>query len=104
MINLIFPCPNKESLKIRVSFEFLKGMCVLDFSIKADIQWPKQDKLPLMLVSYWIRIYFSTAVRSEGILNFYDPAKSTILREEVFPYFSRLIWKIECDRELLALA
>ena len=26
MMNLIFPCPKSESLKILVSFEFLKGM------------------------------------------------------------------------------
>jgi hypothetical protein len=26
MINLIFPCPNRESLKILVSLEFLKGI------------------------------------------------------------------------------
>ena len=95
MMKRIFPCPSNESLKIRVSFEFLKGMWVLDFSIKAEIQWPRQDKLPLMLVSSWIRIYFSIEVKSEGILNFYDPAKSTILSEEVFPSFSRVIWKME---------
>ena len=35
--------------------------------------------------NYWIRIYFSCAVKSEGILNFSDPAKSTILRDEVLP-------------------
>lgn len=57
-----------------------------------------------MLVSYWIRIYFSAEVKSEGILNFYDPAKSTILSEEALPSFSKVIWKIEWDRELLALA
>jgi hypothetical protein len=78
MINLIFPCPSKESLRILVNLEFLKGMCVLDLSINADIQWPKHERLPLMLVSSWILISFSAAVRSEGILNFSDPAKSTI--------------------------
>ena len=51
IINLIFPCPIKESLKILVSFEFLKGIWVLDFSIKAEIQCPKQERLPLMFVS-----------------------------------------------------
>ena len=95
MMKRIFPYPSNESLKIRVSFEFLNGMWVLDFSIKAEIQWPRQDKLPLMLVSSWIRIYFSIEVKSEGILNFYDPAKSTILSEEALPYFSKVIWKIE---------
>ena len=104
IINLIFPWPSNESLKILVSLEFLNGTCVLDFYIKADMQWPRHDKLPLMLVNYWIRIYFYAGVISEGILNFYDPAKSTILKEEYFPYFSRFIWKIEWDRELFAFA
>jgi len=85
MINLIFPWPSKESLKIRVSFEFLNGICVRDFSINAEMQCPRHDKLPLILVNYWILIYFYNAVKSEGILNFYDPAKSTILNEDVFP-------------------
>lgn len=58
MINLIFPWPSNESLKILVSLEFLNGTWVLDFYIKADIQWPRQDKLPFMFVNYWIRIYF----------------------------------------------
>lgn len=52
MINLIFPCPSKESLRIRVNFEFLKGIWVLDLSIKAEMQCPRQDKLPLILVNY----------------------------------------------------
>lgn len=107
IINLIFPCPSRESLKIRVSFEFLNGIWVLDFSIKAEIQWPKHDKLPLMFVSYCILIYFSAGDRSEGILNFYEPAKSTILREEwiIYPFYScfyKLIWKMEWDLELWA--
>lgn len=38
MINLILPCPSSESLNILVSFEFLKGMCVLDLSMRADMQ------------------------------------------------------------------
>jgi len=70
IINLILPCPNKESLKIRVSFEFLKGIWVRVLSIRAEMQCPRQDKLPFMLVSSWIRIYFSALVRSFGILNF----------------------------------
>lgn len=78
IINLIFPCPSKESLRILVNLEFLKGIWVLDLSIKAEIQCPRHERLPLMLVSSWILIYFSAAVRSEGILNFSDPAKSTI--------------------------
>jgi hypothetical protein len=70
MINLIFPCPNKESLRILVSFEFLKGICVLVLSMRAEIQCPRHERLPLMLVNSWILISFSAAVRSEGILNF----------------------------------
>ena len=38
IINLIFPCPSRESLSILVSLEFLKGMWVRDLSIKAEIQ------------------------------------------------------------------
>ena len=35
MIKQIFPGPNKESLKIRVSFESLKGIWLLDCEVKA---------------------------------------------------------------------
>lgn len=70
IINRIFPCPNNESLNILVNFEFLKGICVRDFSIKAEMQCPKQDKLLLILVSYCMRIYFYAADISAGILNF----------------------------------
>ena len=82
IINLILPWPKSESVNILVSLEFLKGIWVLDFSIKADIQCPKQDKLPFILVNSWILISFSAADKSEGILNFSEPAKSTILNEE----------------------
>lgn len=51
MINLIFPCPSKESLSILVSFEFLKGICVLVLSMRADIQWPRHERLPFILVN-----------------------------------------------------
>lgn len=70
IINLIFPWPKRESLKILVNFEFLKGICVLDFYIKAEMQCPRHERLPLILVNYWILISFSAGVRSEGILNF----------------------------------
>ena len=70
MINLILPCPSSESLNILVSLEFRKGMCVLDLSISAEMQWPRQERLPLMLVNSCILIYFSAAVKSDGILNF----------------------------------
>ena len=77
--------------------------------MSADMQCPKHDKLPLMLVSYCILISFSLGERSEGILNFSEPAKSTILRDEVTnsplsSILSWLIWKIECDLELFAWA
>ncbi len=52
IINLIFPCPSKESLSILVSLEFLNGTCVLDFSIKAEIQCPRHERLPFILVNY----------------------------------------------------
>ena len=70
MINLIFPWPSRESLSILVSLEFLKGMWVLDLSISAEMQWPKLERLLLMLVNSWILISLSPGVRSEGILNF----------------------------------
>jgi hypothetical protein len=35
IINRNLPFPISESLKIRVSLESLKGICVLDFSISA---------------------------------------------------------------------
>lgn len=51
IMNLIFPCPKRESLRILVNFEFLKGMCVLDLSIRAEMQCPRHERLPLMLVN-----------------------------------------------------
>lgn len=102
--NLIFPCPRSESLKILVSLEFLKGIWVLDFSINAEIQCPKHERLPLILVSSCILTYFSAGVISEGILNFSEPAKSTILKEYSWLSLSTPIWKIEWDLELWALA
>lgn len=108
IMNLIFPCPRRESLRILVNFEFRKGICVLDFSINAEMQWPNDDKLPFILVNSWILISFSAVDKSEGILNFSEPAKSTILKVESTSwscyYFSILIWKMEWDLELLALA
>lgn len=105
IINLILPWPSSESLRILVNLEFLKGMWVLVFSMSAEMQCPRLDKLPLILVNSWILIYFSDGDRSGDILNFSEPAKSTILREEhiVSPFSSscsRLIWKMEWDREL----
>lgn len=58
MMNLILPCPSRESLRMRVSLEFLKGMWVRDLSMSAEMQWPRQERLPLILVNSWMRIYF----------------------------------------------
>ena len=63
-INHILPLPLKESDNTLVNLEFRKGICVLDFSIKADMQWPKHDKLPLMEVNSLIRKSFSSFVKS----------------------------------------
>jgi hypothetical protein len=38
IMNLILPWPSRESLRIRVSLEFLKGMWVRDLSIRAEMQ------------------------------------------------------------------
>jgi hypothetical protein len=38
IIKRILPWPSNESLSILVNFEFLNGICVLDFSIRADMQ------------------------------------------------------------------
>ena len=50
-MNKILPLPLKESLRTLVNLEFLNGICVLFLSIKADMQCPKQDKLPLIDVN-----------------------------------------------------
>lgn len=56
-MNFMRPCPTSESLRMRVSFEFRKGICVRDLSIRALMQCPRQDRLPFMLVSYRMRVY-----------------------------------------------
>lgn len=40
-IKLILELPLNDDDKILVSLEFLNGICVLDLSIRADIQFPK---------------------------------------------------------------
>ena len=50
-IKLILPLPLNVSLNTLVSLEFLKGIWVLVLSTKAEIQWPKVDKLPLIEVN-----------------------------------------------------
>ena len=109
-MNFILPCPIRLSLRIRVSLLLRKGIWVLLLSINADLQWPRQQRLPLMLLSSWMRIYRYWGDKSEGILNFSEPAKSTTLREldwkvsvslEVLSYS---IWNIECDLDDFELA
>ena len=78
-INLILDAPIKESLKILVSLESRNGICVRDWFVKADIQCPNLDRLPLIDFNSAILIYFSAGGKSWGILNFSEPAKSTIL-------------------------
>ena len=78
MMKLIFPEPLSESLNTRVSFEFLNGMCVRFLSISAWMHWPRLDKLPLIEVSSWIFRSRSSGGRSLRILNFSEPARSTI--------------------------
>ena len=77
IISLIFDDPISDSLKIRVSLESLKGIWVLDWLVKAEIQCPNFDKLLLIDLSSAILTYFSFCGRSYGILNFSEPAKST---------------------------
>ena len=69
-ISLILEAPIKESLRIRVSFESRNGICVLDWFVKAEIQCPNLDKLPLIDFNSAIFIYFSAWGKSWGILNF----------------------------------
>lgn len=78
-MKVIFPFPERESLKTLVSFEFLNGIWVLFLSIKADMQCPNELREPLMHVNSAILISLSSAFCSNGILNFSLPAKSTIL-------------------------
>lgn len=63
-MKIILPFPLSESLSTRVSLEFLKGMCVLDRSISAEMQCPRFDSDPLMHVSSWMRISFSSGEMS----------------------------------------
>lgn len=82
------------------------------------MQCPSFDKLPFMDLSSASRIYLSVCVRSEGMLNFSEPAKSTILSydesistlDTTISYspgcllgtsFSHFTWNMEWERELL---
>ena len=86
MISLIFPEPISDSLKILVNFESLTGICVLDWIVNdyirinlTEIQCPSLDKLPLIDFNSKSLMSFSACGTSWGILNFYDPARSTTL-------------------------
>jgi hypothetical protein len=54
-------------------------MCVLFCTVSAEIQCPSFDKLPFIYLSSASLIYLSAGDASWGILNFSEPAKSTIL-------------------------
>ena len=82
-MNVIFAEPLNESLSTLVSFELLKGICVLFLSCSAEMQYPKVDKLELIDVSSWILMSFSCGDIFGGILNFSLPARSTILSFDI---------------------
>ena len=88
IIMVILAFPFNESLKTRVSFELLKGIWVLLQSYNVYIQYPSVDKDLFIEVSSLIRINFSCWLMNFGILNFSDPAKSTIRSLEIYG----LIW------------
>ncbi len=50
-MKVIFPFADKESLRTLVSLEFLKGICCLFLSIKADMQFPSELKDPFIHVN-----------------------------------------------------
>jgi hypothetical protein len=77
-IKLMRPLPLSVSESTRVSFEFRKGIWVLVLSMSAEIQWPKVERLLLIEVNSCTCSSLSSCVRSYGILNFSDPARSTI--------------------------
>lgn len=95
-IKSILPLPLNESLRTLVSFELRKGIWVRFLSMSAEIQWPKQERLLLIKVSSCIWSSFSSVVNSTGILNFSDPAKSTILIEDSLRDGSPLIRTTYC--------
>ena len=63
-IKLVLELPPKLYCRTLVNLESLTGMWVLDCIVKADMQWPSFDKLPLMHLSSIIRISFSAWGRS----------------------------------------
>lgn len=79
IIKLMFEFPLNEDYITLVNLEFLNGIWVLYLSIKADIQCPKQESEPFIHVNSYILNSLSSIDISWDILNFSDPAKSTIL-------------------------
>lgn len=58
-ISLIFDDPKRDSLNILVSLESRNGMWDLLWEVKAEIQCPNLDKLPLIDLSSASLIYLS---------------------------------------------
>ena len=78
-MSMILEGPSRDYRSIRVSLESRNGMCVLFSLVRAEMQWPSLDRLPLMHLSSVSRISLSEAGRFLGMLNFSEPARSTIL-------------------------
>jgi len=109
IIKAIFESISRESFKILVNFEFLKGTWLLFGSANALIHWPREDNDPLIDVSSWI--YLSLFLKEYKFLrdHFSDPARSTILNLLLticdlldLDSFSRYISNIAWDLELLS--
>ena len=82
-MKLILEFPLNEDYITLVNLEFLNGIWVLYLSIRADIQCPKQESEPFMYVNSYILNSLSSIDISLDILNFSEPAKSTILNFKI---------------------
>jgi len=82
-MKLILEFPLNEDYITLVNLEFLNGIWVLYLSIRADIQCPKQESEPFMHVNSYILNSLSSIDISLDILNFSEPAKSTILNFKI---------------------
>ena len=83
-MKLILEFPLNEDYITLVNLEFLNGIWVLYLSIRADIQCPKQESEPFMHVNSYILNSLSSIDISLDILNFSEPAKSTILNFKLY--------------------
>ena len=83
IIIVILAFPLRESLSTLVSFELRKGICVRFTSCNAEMQYPRVERDLFIEVSSWILISFSFGGILCGILNFSDPARSTIRSLEI---------------------